>query len=208
MPQNDKNQTTPPAAPLGQPERQDPRMARPDRDEARDDRRGGEERAFSRRDWEQANGPTDPERRRAFREKWAQTHLPNLPLKAGMHRCWVSTNHPTDTPARRIALGYEVIKLDDVRSAGWAPEAASVKDGGVLDGAVRWREMIGMQCPEQDYQDYMREFHHDQPRDMARDIYAPLEDTAQRIRDGGGRVELAEGFQEMTRYRRPDRQFE
>lgn len=196
------NETPATAAP------EDPRMARPDRDEAHDDRRGGDSRAFSRRDWEQANAPTDPDRRRAFREKWSQTHLPNLPTKPGMHRCWVSTNHPTDTPARRIALGYEVIKLDDVRSAGWAPEAASVKDGGTLDGAVRWREMIGMQCPEEDYQDYMREFHHDQPRDMARDIYAPLEETAQRIREGGGKVELGDGFQEMMRYRRPDRQFE
>ena len=187
---------------------EDPRMARPDRDAPHDDRRGGENRAFSNRDWEQANTPTDPERRRAFREKWAQTHLPNLPPRAGYHRCWVSTNHPTDTPARRIALGYNIIKLEDVKSAGWAPEASSVKDGGAVDGAVRWREMIGMECTDEDYQIYMREFHFDAPRDMARDIYAPLEEMAGRVREAGGRVEIGDGFQEMLRYRRQDKQFE
>lgn len=189
-------------------EAEDPRLARPDRDAPHDDRRGGENRAFSSRDWEEANRPTDPERRRAFREKWSQTLLPNLPPIPGMHVCWVSITHPSDTPARRVALGYSIITLDEVKSSGWAPEASSVKDGGTLDGAVRWREMIGMKCPEEDYQSYMREFHHDQPRDMARDIYAPLEETAQRVREAGGRVEMGDGFTEMMRYRRQDKQFE
>ena len=182
-------------------------MAR-DRDQERSDARPGDDRAFSRRDWEQANAPTDPERRRIFREKWAQTHLPNLPKKDGWHRCWVSTTHPTDTPARRIALGYRVITIDDLKGAAWAPEASSVKDGSAVDGAVRWREMLGMECTEDQYQEYMREFHADQPRDMARDIYAPLQSMAEEIRDRGGKIELGDGFADMARFRRQDRQFE
>lgn len=186
----------------------DPRLARPDRDAPHDDRRPGEERAFSRRDWEDANSPTDPERRRAFREKWAQTHLPNLPKRSGFHRVWLSTTHPTDTIARRLALGYRLLKLEEVAPQGWAPEQASVKDGAHNDGYVRWREMIGAEIPEEEYQAYMREFHHDQPRDMMRDIYAPLQETAERVREAGGRVELGDGYAEATRFRRPDRQFE
>lgn len=186
----------------------EPRMARPDRDQPHSDSRGGDSRVMSQREWETANAPTDPERRRSFREKWSATHLPNLPLKAGWHRCWVSTNHPTDTPARRIALGYSVLMLDEVKGSSWAPEADSVKDGTSVDGAVKWREMIGMQCPESLYQEYMREFHFDQPRDMARDIYAALNQAGDEVRERGGRIELGDGFQEMNKFRRPDRQFE
>lgn len=167
-----------------------------------------EERAFTRRQWDEANAPTDPERRRRFREKWAQTHLPNLPKKPGFHRCWVSTNHPTDTVARRINLGYRVLTSEDMKGTSWAPEQASVKDGASVDGTVRWREMVGMECPEELYQEYMREFHHDQPRDMVRDIYEPLQETGERIRDAGGNVTFDEGFREMMRFRRPDKQFE
>lgn len=184
---------------------------RPDADEPKDLRRGEpeqQERAFSQRQWDEANAPTDLERRRRFREKWAQTHLPNLPKKPGFHRCWVSTNHPTDTVARRVALGYRILMLEDVAGSGWSPEQHSVKDGASVSNEVRWREMIGMETTEENYQDTMREFHHDQPLDMARDIYAPLEDTAARIREGGGRVEMSEGFRELTRHRRADRQFE
>lgn len=190
------------------PEPRDPGMSKQDRDQDRDDTRPGDNRAYSAREWDQANAPTDPDRRRAFRERWNQTHLPNLPKKDGWHRVWASTNHPTDTVARRIALGYRVLTLDDVKGSGWNPEQASVKDATPADNVVRWREMVGMECPEELYQEAMREWHHDQPLDMVRDIYAPLEETADRVRESGGRVEFGEGFKEMLRFRRQDRQFE
>lgn len=196
------------ANPHPEPEASDERMARPARDAPRDDTRPGDNRAMSQRDWDTANAPTDPERRRAFREKWSQTHLPNLPKKDGWHRCWASSNHPTDTIARRIALGYRVLTMDDVKGSGWNPEQSSVKDAAPVDNVVRWREMVGLEIPQDEYLQYMREFHHDQPLDMARDIYAPLQETADRVRDSGGRVELGDGFQEMMRRRRSDTQFE
>lgn len=193
----------------GKPEQTDDRMARPDRDAPRSDARRGENRALSQREWETANAPTDPERRRAFREKWSATHLPNLPKKDGWHRCWISTNHPTDTVARRIALGYRILTLDDVKAAGWNPEQSSVKDAAPVDNVVRWREMVGAEIPEDEYYQIMREFHHDQPLDMMRDIYAPLEETADRVRESGGKVEFGDGFQEAMRgRRRSDVQFE
>ncbi len=95
-----------------------------------------------------------------------------------------------------------------MKDSGWAPEQASVKDGGAVDNVVRWREMVGMEIPEDLYQQGMREWHHDLPRDMARDIYAPLEETAQRISEAGGRVEMGDGFRDMMRFRRADREFE
>lgn len=172
------------------------------------ERQQEEPRAMTRRQWDEANAPTDPERRRRFREKWAQTHLPNLPTKPGFHRCWVSTNHPTDTVARRINLGYRVLTLKDIEGTGWSPEQASVKDGAQVTNEVRWREMIAMECPQELYIEYMREFHHDQPMDMVRDIYEPLQETGERIREAGGRMEMSEGFRELLRHRRADNQFE
>jgi len=192
-------------------EEQDERLNRRDRDDEYEDRGSRyNSREYSNRDWENANAPTDSARRRAFREKWAQSHLPNLPKREGFHRCWVSTSHPTDTPARRLALGFSILKLEQLvaEGAGWAPEASSVKDAGSLDGAVRWREMIGMECPEEYYQDYMREFHHDMPRDMARDIYEPLAELRERAMDQGGRMMVGDGFKEMQKFRRQPKQFE
>ncbi len=208
---NNRNQSTPPV-PLSTASHTspspDPGMSRGDRDEPRSDTRPGDNRAFSAREWDQANVPSSPEQRRAMRERWNQAYLPNLPKKDGWHRCWVSTNHPTDTPARRVMLGYTILTLDDLKGTGWAPEQASVKDGSSPDNYVRWREMIGMQCPIDLFMEHMKEFHDDQPRDMVRDIYAPLEETADRARESGGRVEFGEGFREMMRFRRQDTQFE
>lgn len=182
-----------------------------ERDAPRADYRGGEERAFSQREWDVANAPTDPDRRRAFREKWASTHLPNLPKKAGLHRCWVSVNHPTDTPERREAAGYRYINPDDLKAQGWTPQAQRPgKDGTSVEGAgtVRWREMVGMECDEELYQQYMREFHHDMPRDQVRDIYAPLNELGERAAEQGGRLDLGDGIREAMKYRKPNRQFE
>lgn len=185
----------------------DARLARPDRDDPHSDSRGGD-REFTNRDWEQANAPMDPERKRRFKELWTSTHLPNLPHKDGWHRCWVSTSHALDTVPRRIALGYRVIQIDELKTQGWTPEQASVKDGGSADGTVRWREMVGMEIPQDQYLDYMRFFHHEQPREMAASIYGGLEQAASEVRERGGRIDIGDGFGEMARHRRAPAQFE
>lgn len=184
---------------------------RPDRDEPRADRNTRSSREFTSRDWEEANAPSDRARRRAFRERWAQTHLPNLPHKEGWHRFWCSTSHPTDTVARRIALGYKVVTLDQLQAegGGWAPEANSVKDANGVGGEVKWREMIAMEIPEQEYQDYMREFHHDAPYDMVQDIYDPVMAMKERVEDSGGSVQVgSEWSRELLKFKRAPRQFE
>lgn len=161
------------------------------------------------RDWEE-NGPSDPERRRAFREKWQQTYLPNLPKAIGWHRCWVSTSNNTDTPARRMALGYTFVTKEDIKGAGWEPEAVSVKDGSYLDGAIRWREMVAMQCPEELYQEYMREFHYEMPREAVADIFEPLAAINERGKRQGAKVTMTEdldAIRQMYRRRAP-REFE
>jgi hypothetical protein len=180
-----------------------------DRDDTYGDRGGFNSREMSNRDWENANAPTDPASRRAFRERYAQTHLPNLPHKDGWHRFWATTSHATNTPSRLLSLGYRYLTMQQLEAEGaqWHPEQASTKDASTNDGQVRWREMIGMECPEALYQQYMREFHHDLPRDMARDIFDPLQDLGERVA-GRGNVNFTEDFKEVQRFRRPPKQFE
>lgn len=188
----------------------DSRLNHRDRDAGYEDRNAGyNSREMTNADWDHANGPTDPESRRRFRERYAQMLLPNLPHKEGMHRYWATTSHATNTPARLKHLGYSVLTLEQLATEGaqWAPEDTSIKDAAPVDGIVRWREMVGMECPEALYQQYMREFHHDLPRDMARDIFEPLADMAERVA-GRGNVNFTEDFKDVQRFRRAPKQFE
>lgn len=197
----------------------DARMSRndaalPARDAAlpeRDAAHGGEEQAhsreFTRDDWEKAKEFTDPERRRRIQSVLAETLLPGLPKKDGWHRCWVSTSHPSDTPQRRMRLGYRYITYEDVQLAGWVADTNAVKDGA-FKGCVMWREMLAMEIPMQDYNDLMRELHHDAPREMARGIYEGLDALGAEARERGGRIDMEEGFDALKQFVRPPRQFE
>jgi hypothetical protein len=182
-------------------EAEEARMGRP--------QRNGGDAEFSNRDWAAANAPTDPERRRRLRERLEQTHLPNLPFKEGWHRCWVSTSHSTDTIATRLNFGYRLLSKAALQEEGaWNPHQHSSKDADSVDDKVVWREMIGMELPEDLYQELMRELHHDLPRDRAQAIYDPLAEVEERIRDSGGSMQMGEGFKEMGRFRRAPKQFE
>jgi len=52
------------------------------------------------------------ERLDAFRDKWANSALPEIPAGTipGMHLCWLSTTNTYDSIDKRMALGYEPVK--------------------------------------------------------------------------------------------------
>src|SRR5580765_136516 len=72
------------------------------RDSSLEQARGGSRGATSNDDWERDAMRVDPERRRRMQEIFNDSVLPNLPRRPGMHRCWVSTTHNSDTPQRRM----------------------------------------------------------------------------------------------------------
>lgn len=189
---------------------EDTRVMRRDRDDSYMGRDEYSTRTNDRREAWDENGPRDPARRRAFREKWMTTYLPNLPKKAGWHRFWASTTNSSDTPQRRLALGYRFVQEADLVNEGWFPEATSVKDGSRLEGAVKWREMVAMEIPEAQYQEIMQEFHYDMPREAVGDIFEPLAELNERGKSQGARVTMTEdldGIRQMYRRSRP-REFE
>jgi hypothetical protein len=179
------------------------------RDASFEESRGGHERAFNNDDWERAAARTDPERRRAIRAVFEDTLLPNLPKTPGLHRCWVSTTHPNDTPQRRLRLGYSFVTYESVRKEGWAADEYAVKDSSnIYAGCIMWREMIAMETPEENFVAIMRELHHDAPMEQARGIYEALAGASEEVTDRGGRVAMSPDFESLRTFTRPPRQFE
>jgi len=66
-----------------------------------------------------ANEGTDSNRERieAFRDRWQNTALPDIPegLLPGFHLCWLSTTNNYDSIDKRMALGYEPVKASGIR---------------------------------------------------------------------------------------------
>jgi hypothetical protein len=187
----------------------DDRLRSPDREDGHRANEDFGEHEMTAADREQASQLTDPERRREIRKKWSESVLPDLPPRPGFHRCWVSTTHPIDTPSRRHRFGYEFVKMDTVRNAGWSADVEAVKDGQFA-GGVRWREMVAMEITMAGFVEYMREFHFDQPTEATRGILEGLDQMNEDARSKGGRITLDEGLEDMRRRMQqpPPRQFE
>ncbi len=65
-----------------------------------------------------------------------------------------------------------------------------------------------METPEENFNDIMRELHHDAPMDQSRGIYDGLVAAGEQIRDAGGRTTMAPGMEQMRAFKRPPTQFE
>lgn len=180
------------------------------RDDGFEDSRGGRSRgAFDADDWSRADMPTDPERRRQIRAVMDDTLLPNLPKRQGFRRVWVNSVHQSDTPERRIRLGYWFVKHEDIEKEGFKSDEMRVKDASsIYSGCVMWREMVAMETDEANWIAIMRENHHDAPMDQARSIYDNLEAASEQVTDRGGRVTYAPGMENLKQFTRPPKQFE
>jgi hypothetical protein len=130
-----------------------------------------------------------------FRAQLFNDALPDLPEIPGYHVCWLTTTNPRDPIHRRVQLGYEPIKAEEVPGM----EYASIKTGE-WSGLIGVNEMIAFKLPESLYQRFMREAHYDAPlREENK-----LEETAQLMRDqaerSGGKLLETEDMEDMYRY--------
>src|SRR6185436_19005662 len=97
--------------------------------------------------------------------------------------------HQSDTPERRIRLGYWFVKYVQVEKEGFKSDEMRVKDASsIYSGCVMWREMVAMETDEANWIAIMRENHHDAPMDQARSIYDNLEAASEQVTERGGRV--------------------
>jgi hypothetical protein len=150
---------------------------------------------------ERANNanPNDLARRErldAFRDKWANSALPDLPDGAipGMHLCWLSTTNTYDSIDKRMALGYEPVKAGEL---GKGFEGLGKMSSGKFEGCVSCNEMVLFKLPEDVYQEVMHMLHLEDPIEHQRNITAQVRDTAQGNK--GGRSVLEGGLLEMEK---------
>jgi len=102
---------------------------------------------------------TVEQRRAMFRNEWTQEALPKPPEIPGYHMCWLSTTNSYDPIHKRIRMGYEPVKADDIPGFGHFKV-----NSGEYDGYVAVNEMLLFKLPNEIYQVIMEELHH----------YAPL----------------------------------
>jgi len=166
----------------------DERLAR-DNGEAQKDR-ASEERAVT-----QSREISDSARLEAFRHSFFQSALPDIPKIPGYHTCWLTTTNPRDSIAARARLGYEPIKASDI--PGW--EYASMKTGD-YEGCIGVNEMVAFKIPDELYNLYMTEAHHNQPLQEEGKLQSTLEVIAAEARRKGSSVMMGDGSAELGKH--------
>jgi ribosomal protein S21 len=136
------------------------------------------------------------ERAEAFRDKWQNSALPDLPqdIIPGFHLCWLSTTNNYDSIDKRVALGYEPVKASEL---GKGFEGLGKMSSGKFEGCVSCNEMVLFKLPEEIYQEVMRMMHLEDPLDHQRNITDQVRSTAQEGK--GGRSILEGGILEMEK---------
>ena len=128
------------------------------------------------------------ERRKMFRNEWIQEALPTPPAIPGYHLCWLSTTNGYDPIHKRMRLGYEPVKAEELPGF----DTYKVKAGEHV-GFVACNEMVLYKMPDDIYQSLMAEVHHYAPRDEADKIRVQVQEL-QSVRDSNGkRLGIVEG---------------
>ena len=145
---------------------------------------------------EDPSNKTKRERAEAFRDKWQNSALPDLPagIIPGFHLCWLSTTNNYDSIDKRVALGYEPVKASEL---GKGFEGLGKMSSGKFEGCVSCNEMVLFKLPEEIYQEVMRMMHLEDPLDHQRNITAAVRNSAQEGK--GGRSVLEGGVLEMEK---------
>ena len=138
---------------------------------------------------------TEDDRLEMFRNQLFNDALPDLPKIPGYHLCWLTTTNPRDPIHRRIQLGYEPVKPEEVPGM----EYASLNTGDWA-GFIGVNEVLAFKLPDSLYQAFMREAHYDAPmREEGKlaDVADMLREQANRA--GGALIE-EDGMQELREH--------
>lgn len=132
---------------------QDARLKKP-ADAGRDNRSSED----VRRQDSDGTAMTVSERRKMFKNEWTQEALPTPPEVPGYHMCWLSTTNSYDPIHKRIRMGYEPVRADEIKGF----ETFRMKSGE-FEGFVAVNEMLLFKIPNEIYQALMEEIHHFSP---------------------------------------------
>lgn len=153
---------------------------------ARNDR-AAEERAVT-----ESRELTEDDRLRMFQNQLFNDALPDLPPFPGYHVCWLTTENPRDPVYRRLQMGYELIKADEVPGL----QFATLKTGD-YQGYIGVNEMVAAKLPLSLYTRFMEEVHHRAPAadearltEMADQQRGEAERLGAKLIEGDGNQEL------------------
>ena len=146
-----------------------------------DDRKVVENRAVS-----------EDDRLEMFRQQLFNDALPDLPELPGYHTIWLTTPNPRDSIDRRIRLGYEPIKPEEIPGM----EYASIKTGEWA-GFVGVNEMLAFKLPMSLYQKFMQEAHHDAPLREENKLAETAEIMREQAARAGAKLIEGDGMTEM-----------
>lgn len=137
---------------------------------------------------------SEDERLEMFRRTLFNDALPDLPSIPGYHVCWLSTNHPSDTIPRRIKLGYELIRAEEVPGF----EYIALKTGEYA-GCVGVNEMLAAKLPTSLWNKYMQVAHHEQPAAQDASILAQMDSLKAGAQSVGGDIIEGDGIEDLRR---------
>lgn len=142
---------------------------------------------------------TDADRLEMFRQQLFNDALPDLPRIAGYHLCWLTTTNPRDPIHRRMQLGYEPLRPEDVPGM----EYASLKTGEYA-GMIGVNEMVAFKLPQSLYEAFMHEAHHRAPMQEEEKLNALVDNMRQQAEQAGAALIEGDGM-EALRQPQPQR---
>jgi hypothetical protein len=135
---------------------------------------------------------SEDDRLEMFRNQLFNDALPDLPDVPGYHMCWLTTQNPRDPIHRRMQLGYEPVRPDEIPGM----EYASIKTGE-WTGFIGVNEMLAFKLPTSLYNRFMQEAHHDAPlreEDKLAEVADAIREQAERA---GSTMYEGDGLSEM-----------
>lgn len=140
---------------------------------------------------------SEDDRLEMFRNQLFNDALPDLPELPGYHVCWLTTTNPRDPIHRRIQLGYEPVRPEEIPGM----EYATLKTGEYA-GMIGVNEMLAFKLPQSLYQKFMREAHYDAPLREEDKLAETAEIMREQAARAGSTLYEGDGMSEM-RYEAP-----
>lgn len=135
---------------------------------------------------------SDQDRLDMFRMSLHQSALPDLPEIPGYHVCWLTTQNPRDSIHYRRSLGYVPVEQHDV--PGW--DHQSIKTGE-YSGLIGVNEMVAFKLPMRLYEAYMKESHHERPRQEEMKLADTADFIRQQAQQKGSDVYEGDGYSSL-----------
>jgi len=136
---------------------------------------------------------SDDDRLDAYRNAMHQSALPDLPKIDGYHCCWLTTQNPRDPVHRRLRLGYELIKPEELGGAHY-----ETLKTGEWSGAIGVNEMIAAKIPLRLHLKFMAHSHSELPFQQEQSLKQRAAALAKQAEKLGGSVQKGNGIAELA----------